>query len=75
MSLGIQLAAQAVAGVGLSVEQPVVLVAVVVVAVVFAEPAAAVAPDVVAVAVAERPVVAEIVVAIDGQPTTEPVRC
>lgn len=74
MSLGIQLAAQAVAGVGLSVEQPVVLVAVVVVAVVFAEPAAAVAP-VVAVAVAERPVVAEVVVAIDGQPTTEPVRC
>ena len=75
MSLGIQLAAQVVAGVGLSVEQPVVLVAVVVVAVVFAEPAAAVAPVVVAVAVAERPVVAEIVVAIDGQPTTEPVRC
>lgn len=73
MSLGIQLAAQAVAGVGLSVEQPVVLVAVVVVAVVFAEPAAAVAP--VVVAVAERLVVAEIVVAIDGQPTTEPVRC
>lgn len=73
MSLGIQLAAQAVAEVGLSVEQPVVLVAVVVVAVVFAEPAAAVAP--VVVAVAEWPVVAEIVVAIDVQPTTEPVRC
>ena len=73
MSLGIQLAAQAVAEVGLSVEQPVVLVAVVVVAVVFAEPAAAVAP--VVVAVAARPVVAESVGAIDGQPTTEPVRC
>lgn len=74
MSLGIQLAAQAVAGVGLSVEELEVVVVVVAVAVVFAEPAAAALAVAAAAAVAERPAVAEVVVAIDGQPTTKQVR-